>query len=141
MATFSVGRGFFANFASTPIATADGEITVADSTLIRISVDRVPAGFENFIGAFSYTDAGLPLGTVREFRLTSGAELIYRIAQADIDWCPWASCAITVLRTTSPRRASAASSICARFKDNCPDALPHGLRIAIPAYDAVMSRP
>ena len=85
MATFSVGRGFFANFASTPIATADGEITVADSTLIRISVDRVPAGFENFIGAFSYTDAGLPLGTVREFRLTSGAELIYRIAQADID--------------------------------------------------------
>jgi Ca2+-binding RTX toxin-like protein len=47
-------------------------------------VDRVEDGFEYFIGDFEYED-GLPVGTVREFRFTSGDNPIYRIASANID--------------------------------------------------------
>ncbi len=84
MARFTVGPGFFADFDATPIATADGEITVADSHLIRIRVDHVEDGFENFIGDFEYVD-GLPIGTVREYLLTSDNNPVYRISSADID--------------------------------------------------------
>ena len=84
MARLTVGPGFFADFDATPIATADGEITVADAHLIRIRVDRVEDGFENFIGDFEYVD-GLPIGTVREYLLTSDNNPVYRISSADID--------------------------------------------------------
>jgi hypothetical protein len=84
MARFKVGPGFFANFDTTPIATADGDVVFNDAHLIRIAVDRLPDAFENYIGDFEYPD-GLPLGTVTEFRLTSDGRLVYRIASADID--------------------------------------------------------
>ena len=79
-----------------------------------------------------------PLRLVLVLRIDSATICDSRIAQADMDWCPWASCAITVFRTTKPSSASAASSICTRFSESCPDALPHGFRIVIPAYEAVM---
>ena len=82
-----------------------------------------------------------PFAPVTGLVIGSGTICDSLIAQADIDWRPWASWAITVLRTTSPRCASAASSICLRLSESWPDALPHGFRITIPAYEAVMSRP
>ena len=84
MARFRVGPGFFADFDTTPIATADGEIVAANSHLIRIMVDRVEEGFENFVGDFEFVD-GLPIGTVREYLFTSADDPIYRIAAANID--------------------------------------------------------
>ena len=85
MATFDVGSGFLANFDTTPIATADGILLARTEHLIRFSVDRVPDGFENFIGSFTYTDTGQPVGVVTEFRLTTGDTLIYRIGDGDLD--------------------------------------------------------
>lgn len=84
MARFGVGRGYFANFNTVPVATADGEITATTAHLIRIAVDRVADGVEAYIGDFRYV-GGLPEGTVRTYRFTSGDDLIYRIADAEID--------------------------------------------------------
>ena len=61
MARFTVGTGFSADFDGTPLATANGEIRVANAHLIRIRVDRLEKGFENFIGDLEY-EGGLPAG-------------------------------------------------------------------------------
>lgn len=84
MAGFSVGQGYFADFARVPVATASGEVLVADAHLIEFAVDRAPEGRERFIGTFDYSE-GPPLGTVTEFRFTSGERPIYHIFDADID--------------------------------------------------------
>ena len=85
MAKFDVGRGFFANFDTTPIATADGTLIERNAHLIRFSVDRVPNGFESFIGDFTFTDEGQPVGTATEVRFDTGDTQIYRISDADIN--------------------------------------------------------
>lgn len=85
MARFSVGRGHFADFLTTPIATASGELLVANAHRIEFAVDRAPEGRERFTGDFTYTDEGAPLGTVTDFRFSSEGRTVYRIADADID--------------------------------------------------------
>ena len=77
MARLRVGQGFFANFDTTPLATASGPILVADDHLIRIDAKD---GIENFIGRFHYNTEGLPLGTIDTYRLVSGKETLYAIS-------------------------------------------------------------
>ena len=85
MPKFTVGDGFFADFFTVPLATANGEFVVADDHLIRIRTeagDGRPAGFENYIGNFTYTDEGLPLGRIDEYRFVTQAEApVYDIAE------------------------------------------------------------
>lgn len=83
MAKFEVGSRFFADFDGTPLATANGDITVQNSHLIRI---RAKEGIENFIGDFEYNDEGLPTGTILEYRFVSyTSHRVYTIADANID--------------------------------------------------------
>jgi Ca2+-binding RTX toxin-like protein len=82
MARLQVGQGFFANFDTTPLATASGDILIADSHLILIDAKD---GLENFIGRFHYSDEGLPLGTIDKYLLISDTETVYTIADANID--------------------------------------------------------
>lgn len=82
MAKLEVGPGFFANFSTTPLATASGEIVVANSHLIRIKAND---GFENFFGAFTYNEQGLPLGTILKYSFVSNGQAIYTISRANID--------------------------------------------------------
>lgn len=88
MAEFTIGTGYVADFFTVPLATANGEFVVADGTLMRIRTEAGegrPAGFENYIGHFTYTKAGLPLGTIDEYRfVTLDEALVYDIADADI---------------------------------------------------------
>ncbi len=82
MARFSVGQGFFADFDKTPLATANGELIVTDSHLILIKSEL---GYEHYIGDFTYSYAGLPLGTIHEYRLDVSGSTKYLIADAGID--------------------------------------------------------
>jgi Ca2+-binding RTX toxin-like protein len=82
MAKLQVGPGFFANFDTTPLATASGDILVSNDHLIRIDAKD---GLENFIGRFHYNDEGLPLGTIDKYLLVSAGDTIYAITHADID--------------------------------------------------------
>jgi Ca2+-binding RTX toxin-like protein len=88
MPKFTVGDGFFANFFGVPLATANGDFVTADAHLIRIRTEAGegrPAGFENYIGDFTYTDAGLPLGRIDEYRFVTLADApVYDIADANL---------------------------------------------------------
>jgi Ca2+-binding RTX toxin-like protein len=88
MPKFTVGHGFFADFFNVPLATANGDFVTADADLIRIQTaagDGRPAGFENYIGDFTYTEEGLPLGKIDEYRFVTLAEApVYDIAEANI---------------------------------------------------------
>lgn len=88
MPIFTVGAGFAAQFRTIPLATADGDIVVADDHIIRIETaagQGRPSGFENYIGDFTYNHQGLPLGKIDEYRFVTGAEtLVYDIADANI---------------------------------------------------------
>lgn len=88
MPQFTVGVGFFADFFGVPLATANGAFVVADDQLIRIQTEAGegrPAGFENYIGDFTYTDEGLPLGRIDAYRFVTLYEApVYDIAQANI---------------------------------------------------------
>jgi len=83
MARFEVGSRFFADFDATPLATANGDIAVQNSHLIRI---RAKEGIENFIGDFEYNDKGQPIGTILEYRFVSyTGQRVYTIEDANID--------------------------------------------------------
>jgi hypothetical protein len=88
MPKFTIGEGYAADFFTVPLATANGEFVVADGELIRIRTEAGegrPAGFENYIGRFTYTKEGLPLGTIDEYRFVTLDEApVYRIAHAGI---------------------------------------------------------
>jgi Ca2+-binding RTX toxin-like protein len=81
MAKLQVARGFFANFDTTPLATASGDILVSDDHLIKIDAKD---GIENFIGRFHYSE-GLPLGTIDEYLLVVDDKTKYAITHANID--------------------------------------------------------
>lgn len=82
MAKLEVGRGFFANFSTTPLATASGDILVANSDLIRIDAQD---GIESFFGSFTYNQQGLPLGTILKYTLVPQGNTKYTISNANID--------------------------------------------------------
>ncbi len=87
MPQFTVGEGYRAEFFTIPLATANGAFVVADDELMRIRTeagDGRPAGFENYIGDFTYTK-GLPLGRIDEYRFeTLDGAPVYDIANADL---------------------------------------------------------
>lgn len=82
MAKLEVGRGFFANFSTTPLATASGDILVADSHLIRIDAKD---GIESFFCNFTYNEQGLPLGTILKYTLVFQGDTKYTISNVNID--------------------------------------------------------